>query len=297
MDGEDQAQISGGSNLENFASKSIEDLAVIPVVATPGNPPRIIYSRHNSQTACLDFQCDETLTTEYWVAEFERRKCCARAVTCWASVTRKAYMLWDTALNDKIIRFCMCRHQRAMAQSFESWAEMANVQANLTSLRAETPEVMFDTTTSCLISGKEPNVRNRQNHSCLTDHASFQKHQHPSWEVNMSHRAKGANHATADGHGRMSRCSSLERNKQDVDDRDIFIDVNDVVWQQGKPNQQSRYLDPNSCLDKQQHDALIQDIMRAALVGPQYLEEKLLYLYESGELDDGECSFLWAFRL
>ena len=40
-------------------------------------------------------------------------------------------------------------------------------------------------------------------------------------------------------------------------------------------------------LDRQQHDRLIEDIMSAALVGPHFLEQKLLTLHKSGDLDDG----------
>jgi hypothetical protein len=41
------------------------------------------------------------------------------------------------------------------------------------------------------------------------------------------------------------------------------------------------------CLEGHHRDGLIQDIMSAAMLGPVVLEQKLLSLYKSGDLDDG----------
>lgn len=43
------------------------------------------------------------------------------------------------------------------------------------------------------------------------------------------------------------------------------------------------------CLEGHHRDGLIQDIMSAAMLGPDFLEQKLLSLYKSGDLDDGWC--------
>jgi|SouAtlMetagenome_1021521.scaffolds.fasta_scaffold25251_1 hypothetical protein len=42
-------------------------------------------------------------------------------------------------------------------------------------------------------------------------------------------------------------------------------------------------------LERHQREGLIQDIMNAAMVGPHFLEQKLLSLYKSGDLDEGWC--------
>ena len=72
-----------------------------------------------------------------------------------------------------------------------------------------------------------------------------------------------------------------------------FASPKDVIVQIDQDGQEEAFRtspreDFGLMLARHQHEGLIQDIMNAAIVGPHFLEQKLLTLYKSGDLDDGQ---------
>ena len=101
--------------------------------------------------------------------------------------------------------------------------------------------------------------------------------------------------------GRVSRDHGLD--SVDQEDVAVLVDIGDEMsWHESQQhirhtghNAPAYYEDVDrSCdrsldrsLERQQHDRLIEEIMSAAMVGPHFLEQQLLNLHKSGDLDDG----------
>lgn len=278
-------------------SRSIEDLAAIPIVLQAVDSKAHDNSILNVPVIVqqgVDY--DKEMTTEYWADEFSRRKCCARTLTTWASIRCQFHVGLGKVQNIDTRQFCRRQRQRALERAFFTWTGIIDSNLCLASVRSH--EKKNAAKHSNALFNTEQNVQGEQKSHAPTPKAFIHQLSEPGFF------ASGTNTSSL-------MASSGRYNSNGITNQDIAIDVDDVEIQQDSLHisvngghghaesslQHSRCSRPNrtvnangdhrSSLERHQHDGLIQDIMSAALVGPQYLEQKLLRLYRSGDLDDG----------
>jgi hypothetical protein len=199
---------------------------------------------------------------------------------CWSTLVLDSQVLHNESLYVVGQRFQQRRLQAKQVVVFESWATEANVHANLISTHnhsADANSKEFDDMTQ---NGHSPHAYGSYFSSNINGDNGW-----------YSHYAHGA-----DEHG--DACPYSIRSS--VDERDIVLEESvNLAGHNGNAHRPHSYTPPvyeepgpKSPLEQNQLDGLVKDIMSAALVGPQFLEEKLLCLYKSGDLDDDLAEYL-----
>jgi len=259
--------ITRSIHIEDLANRSIEDLAAIPVVISMGSPPRALCCnlsvKHNmwlAAEASLEYMDHERLSTEYWAADFARRKRCAGALTCWASLVLPSAdcVGHGMALDKGNRRFYRRRQRRLLRRVFWGWAHEVNLSSH---------------------DGQhQPALHPLQQEPLQT----YAQRLHPQNSMNGPVRSMGWDACHEVTTSTRGHAHKLNRYNKEVLD-----------WNAGGQRESAQVPEvAPSQVSRQQLNSL----MNAAARGPYFLEKRILHLYQSGELNEGTNHFqhTWA---
>ena len=249
---------------ESSGDKCVESLAAVPVRAFVKPLGFDDYGwRHASEfpveEASLD-SMDQGIV--YWAQEFARRRSCSRLVTWWATLATPALVEHDHALDIRNRRFFRRQYLLAQRQVFRTWATYTQSKRPMSQ--------MHNTSRTGL-----------QNSRVIRGHV---KHRDPQMRDQLLEmQSRHAMHTINTDFDIRFRHDVQYPQAQDClmhheQEQGIHPTAHDPRLGDGREAKS---------VESHRLEGVVQEVMSAALVGPQALRHKLSNLYSSGALNAG----------